>query len=433
MKKKLKQQIILLGLLLVSECSIAQITEIQYLSGRDKDHTVQWDFMCTAGHNSGKWTKIAVPSNWEFMGFGNYTYGSEKEDKDEAGLYRYNFTMAKSWANKEVFIVFDGSMTDTEVKINGQVVGPIHQGAFYRFKYNISTFLKPEGENLLEVKVNKVSSNQLVNEAERTADFWVFGGIFSHVFLEAYPKEHLERVAINAKADGTIAINAFPANLKGTGTIVAQVKTRDGKPFGSPFQASIKAGDSIVNLSSKLTNPMLWSSEFPNLYKMEVRLNKGSATVHSVTETIGFRTVELRKQDGFYVNGKKIMFKGVNRGSFWPTSGRTTSRVVSIEDVNLIKDMNMNAVRMSHYPPDDHFLEVCDSLGLLIIDELTGWQYPPYDTETGRKLVKELILKDVNHPCVVLWANGNEGGSILICCLIIPGTIFNRGLLFNPG
>ncbi len=96
MKKKLKQQIILLGLLLVSECSIAQITEVQYLSGRDKDHTVQWDFMCTAGHNSGKWTKIAVPSNWEFMGFGNYTYGSEKEDKNEAGLYRYNFTVVKS-------------------------------------------------------------------------------------------------------------------------------------------------------------------------------------------------------------------------------------------------------------------------------------------------------------------------------------------------
>ncbi len=83
--------------------------------------------MCTAGHNSGNWTKIPVPSNWEFMGFGNYTYGSEKEDKNEAGLYRYNFSVAKSWANKEVFIVFDGSMTDTEVKINGQVVGSIHQ------------------------------------------------------------------------------------------------------------------------------------------------------------------------------------------------------------------------------------------------------------------------------------------------------------------
>lgn len=110
------------------------------------------------------------------------------------------------------------------------------------------------------------------------------------------------------------------------------------------------------------------------------------------------------------MNGKKMRFKGVNRGSFWPTTGRTTSIAASILDANLIKDMNMNAVRSSHYPPDKHFLEVCDSLGLFVIDELTGWQYPPYDTETGRKLVKELIDKDVNHPCVVLWANGNEGG-----------------------
>ncbi len=125
--KKIKQQIVLLGLLLIFICSFGQRTEIQFLSGRDKDHTVQWDFMCTAGYNSGNWTKIPVPSNWEFMGFGNYTYGFEKEDSFEAGLYRYNFSVAKSWANKEVFIVFDGSMTDTEVKINGQVVGSIHQ------------------------------------------------------------------------------------------------------------------------------------------------------------------------------------------------------------------------------------------------------------------------------------------------------------------
>src|ERR1044071_5027676 len=188
----------------------AQKTEIKFLSGRDKDNTIQWDFMCTAGRNSGIWTRIAVPSNWELQGFGNYTYGGEKEDSNEAGLYRHSFTVPGSWAAKEVFIVFDGSMTDTEVKINGVSAGPKHQGAFYRFKYNISSLLKVEGENLLEVKVSKVSSNTLVNEAERTADFWVFGGIFRPVFLEAFPKEHLERIAVDAKADGLITINAFP-------------------------------------------------------------------------------------------------------------------------------------------------------------------------------------------------------------------------------
>ncbi|MEO6547881.1 MAG: glycoside hydrolase family 2 TIM barrel-domain containing protein [Ferruginibacter sp.] len=397
-------------MLSISFASQAQETKIQFLSGTDKDNTIVWDFMCTAGHNSGKWTKIAVPSNWEFQGFGNYTYGSEKEDSLEAGLYRHSFTVPKSWSDKEIFIVFDGSMTDTEVKINGRLAGAVHQGAFYRFRYNITRLLKPSGKNLLEVMVHKVSANQLVNEAERTADFWVFGGIFRPVFLEALPKEHLERVAVDAKADGSIAVNAFPVNIAGTSTIVAQLKTINGEAFGPSFKTILHAGDSMVTLQNKLANVQLWSPEFPNLYKLEVSLIKDEATIHLLKETIGFRTVELRKHDGFYVNGKKVRFKGVNRGSFWPTSGRTTSRAVSLLDANLIKDMNMNAVRMSHYSPDDHFLQICDSIGLFVIDELTGWQYPPYDTKTGKKLVKELILKDVNHPSIVLWANGNEGG-----------------------
>ena len=396
--------------LLLAHQVVAQQTEIKYLSGTGNDNTVNWEFQCTRGRNSGTWTTIPVPSNWEFQGFGNYTYGYEKEDRDEAGLYRHSFTVPAGWKNRPVFIVFDGSMTDTEVTINGQLAGPIHQGAFYRFRYDITPLLKVGQSNLLEVKVNKVSANQTVNEAERTADFWVFGGIFRPVFLEAYPAQYLQRVAVDAKADGSLTLDAFPAQLKARATVVAQVTTLDGKPFGKPLTATVQPGDSVVRLKGQFSQPALWSSEFPNRYRVTVYLKQGATLLHTQTETIGFRTVELRRHDGFYVNGQKIRFKGVNRGAFWPTSGRTTNRQISIQDVNLIKDMNMNAVRMSHYPPDKHFLEVCDSLGLFVIDELTGWQYPPYDTPVGRKLVKELILRDVNHPCVVLWANGNEGG-----------------------
>ncbi len=113
--------------------------------------------------------------------------------------------------------------------------------------------------------------------------------------------------------------------------------------------------------------------------------------------------------DGIYLNGVKVKMKGVNRHSFWPTSGRTTSKKISIDDVLLMKDMNMNAVRMSHYPPDDHFLDVCDSLGLFVMDELAGW-HAYYSTTTGKKLLKEMIDHDVNHPSIVIWSNGNEGG-----------------------
>jgi len=131
--------------------------------------------------------------------------------------------------------------------------------------------------------------------------------------------------------------------------------------------------------------------------------------VHTVSERSGFRTVEVRLQDGLYVNGVKVRLKGVNRHSFWPTSGRAPSKELSIADAQLIKDMNMNAVRMSHYPPDEHFLDVADSLGLYVIDELTGWG-DAYDTRVGSELVKEMLVRDVNHPSILLWANGNEGG-----------------------
>jgi beta-galactosidase/beta-glucuronidase len=137
-------------------------------------------------------------------------------------------------------------------------------------------------------------------------------------------------------------------------------------------------------------------------------LSDGKTILHTINEKIGFRTVEVREHDGIYINGTKIMFKGICRHSFWPESGRTTSKKISIDDVLLMKSMNMNAVRMSHYPPDKHFLDACDSLGLYVLDELGGWQ-KSYDTDIGKKLVKEMVVRDVNHPCIVLWDNGNEG------------------------
>ncbi|HSC37420.1 MAG TPA: hypothetical protein VLD19_06105, partial [Chitinophagaceae bacterium] len=192
-------------LLLANMGLYAQETQVQYLSGTGKDHTVPWQFFCTAGRHSGEWTTIPVPSNWELQGFGKYNYGLDKDSVrgKEQGLYKYEFAVPAAWKNKQVSIVFEGSMTDTEVKINGRSAGPIHQGAFYRFKYDISGLLKYGTEkNLLEVTVSKHSANESVNGAERKCDFWIFGGIFRPVYLEALPAQHITRVAIDAKANG---------------------------------------------------------------------------------------------------------------------------------------------------------------------------------------------------------------------------------------
>jgi hypothetical protein len=391
-------------------CSLkAQQTEKLYLSGTGNDNTVNWDFFCTDGANSGKWTKIPVPSNWELQGFGKYNYGFDKEVNKgkEQGLYKYSFKVPANWKSQKINIVFEGSMTDTEVKINGKSAGEIHQGSFYVFRYDISKLIKIGGDNLLEVKVSKHSANQSVNEAERKADFWVFGGIFRPVYLEALPQTHINRIQINAQGNGHLT-----AQLAYTGDadkIEVELSDKNGKRFGDKFTASIKKGIKNIELNHQFSNPSLWSSEFPNLYTANFTLIKNGKEIHQLAKKIGFRTIEVKERDGVYVNGVKMKFKGVNRHSFYPSSGRTTSKKISIADVLLMKEMNMNAVRMSHYPPDGHFLDVCDSLGLFVMDELAGW-HGTYNTPTGTKLMKEMMLNDENHPSIIFWANGNEGG-----------------------
>ena len=389
--------------------SQAQQTELQYLSGTDKDHTIQWDFFCTKGTNSGKWTKIAVPSNWELQGFGEYDYGHDKNKLDEQGLYKYDFKAEPAWKASNVFIVFEGSMTDTEVKLNGKSAGPIHQGGFYRFKYNISSLLKYGKNNVLEITVSKASANASINKAERGGDFWALGGIFRPVYLEIVPHTFIDRLAIDARADGSFSVDVFGVNLTDQHTIQVRVQKLNGEKVGETLsEKATKQGDKLV-LKSTFNKPALWNPEFPNLYQAVVSISDGKGILHSITQKFGFRTAELRPRDGFYVNDTKVIFKGVCRHSAWPETGRTLSKEISILDVGLMKEMNMNAVRMSHYPPDQHFLDVCDSLGLFVLDELTGWQ-AAYDTVAGRKLVKELVERDVNHPSIVIWDNGNEGG-----------------------
>ncbi len=401
---------ILLPLLLIISCfsAFSQGTVVKYLSGIDKDNTVQWDFFCTAGRKSGVWTKIAVPSNWELQGFGTYNYGHDNNKASEQGQYKHEF-LTENWNGKKVYIVFEGSMTDTKVMVNGKLAGPVHQGSFYRFKYDITDLLKPSGKNLLEVTVDKTSANASINRAERKSDFWVFGGIFRPVYLEIVPEVFIDRLAINAKANGAFEMDVYTQHLNGDETIEAQVQKLNGQNVGKPFMVTASNNVDHTSLKADFAQPALWSAEFPNRYQVVVSIKNKQKVLHCVTQKFGFRTVELRVNDGLYVNGSRIILKGSNRHSFWPETGRTLSHGVHLLDVNLMKEMNMNAVRMSHYPPDQDFLDVCDSVGLYVLDELTGWQ-AFYDTEVGRKLVKELVVRDVNHPAILFWDNGNEGG-----------------------
>ncbi|WP_294555148.1 glycoside hydrolase family 2 TIM barrel-domain containing protein [uncultured Bacteroides sp.] len=391
-------------------------TERQYLSGRGCDDMVEWDFFCTDGRNSGKWTKIGVPSCWELQGFGTYQYGITFYGKafpegiaDEKGMYKYEFEVPEKFRGQQVNLVFEASMTDTEVKVNGRKVGSKHQGAFYRFSYNVTDFLKYGKKNLLEVTVSKESENASVNLAERRADYWNFGGIFRPVFLEVKPAVNLRHIAIDAQMDGSFRANCY-TNISNDGMSVrTQISDSKGKKLAETT-VPVKAGGDWTSIQLNVSNPALWTAETPNLYKAQFSLlDKNGKVLHNETETFGFRTIEVRESDGLYVNGVRINVRGVNRHSFRPESGRTLSKAKNIEDVLLMKDMNMNSVRLSHYPADPEFLEACDSLGLYVMDELGGW-HGKYDTPTGVRLIEGMIERDVNHPSIIWWSNGNEKG-----------------------
>lgn len=401
---------IISGLLSTTLC--AQETQVVYLSGTGFDQTVEWDFYCTAGMNSGAWTTIEVPSCWEQQGFGHYNYGHVPFDQrlKEEGHYRYFFDVDRSWKGAHLDLVFQGVMTDARVLVNGKPAGEVHQGAFYPFSFNISRLVKYGKENKLEVFVKKFSDNSSVNQAERKADYWVFGGIFRPVRLEIRPKSHISRVAIDASMDWTFRSDLYLEGDGKGGTVAVEILDREDSVVAG-FESVIEPDSQRVRINGKVESPLLWNPEFPNLYTARFNLmDRDGAVLHSVSERIGFRTVEVRAEDGIYVNGERIKYKGVCRHTFHPDYGRTSSKAYSIEVVNLLKDMNMNAVRMSHYPPDAHFLDVCDSLGLFVLDELAGWQRPSYDSVVGRKLLGEMIARDVNHPSVVMWDNANEGG-----------------------
>ena len=391
-------------------------TERQYLSGHGCDDTVEWDFFCTDGRNSGRWTKIGVPSCWELQGFGTYQYGISFYGKafpegiaGEKGMYKYEFEVPEEFRGKQVSLVFEASMTDTEVKVNGRKAGSKHQGAFYRFSYNVTDLLKYGKKNQLEVTVSKESENASVNLAERRADYWNFGGIFRPVFLEVKPAVNLRHIAIDAQMDGSFRANCY-TNISGDGmSIRAQILDGKGKKLADTT-VPLKAGSDWTTLQLNVYAPALWTAETPNLYKAQFSLlDKEGKVLHHETETFGFRTIEVRESDGLYVNGVRINVRGVNRHSFRPESGRTLSKAKNIEDVLLMKGMNMNSVRLSHYPADPEFLEACDSLGLYVMDELGGW-HGKYDTPTGVRLIEGMIERDVNHPSIIWWSNGNEKG-----------------------
>ena len=420
----------ILSILILTACQMGIMaqsddvnTRLQYLSGTGCDDAVQWDFKCSDGRKAGEWTKIAVPSCWELQGFGTYQYGMRFYGKatpegiaDEKGYYKTEFSLPQEWAGRQIQLVFEAAFTEIRVQINGRKAGNgTYQGGFTRHTIDVSDrVFFGKKKNRLEVEVLKESTNPQVNLAERRADYWNFGGIWRPVFVISKPAQNIQRVAINAKADGHFIADVFLNRALPSCSVNVDIIDASGKKVAT--SPAFTTASDVAKVDFSVKNPKLWNAEQPNLYTAVFTLKDAQGkTIHVERQKFGFRTIEYRhtyngdKEDGVFINGQKVIFKGANRHSFRPETGRTLSKAKNIEDVLLIKSMNMNAVRLSHYPADPEFLDACDSLGLYVECEQPGWHWA-HETIVGSQIVEEMVTRDVNHPSIIFWSNGNEGG-----------------------
>lgn len=387
------------------------------------------------------WDNIAVPSNWQLQNDGKYDppyftnskYPFEPnppfvpKDYNPTGVYKKIFTVPDSWNGNQIYIHFAGVQSAMTLWINGKEVG-YHEDGMLPSEFNITRFIT-KGENEITVKVLNWSKGSYLEDQ----DYWRLSGIYRDVYLFSTPNVRMRDFTVfselvNDYRDAVLNIEVDVENINvgSNENYIVQTTLKDysgnviSTSNSSPFKIK-KGAEHKINLSSKIDNPLKWTAETPNLYKVGIELKKvDGETLQSFVINTGFRKVEI-KNGLFLVNGLPIKIKGVNRHDFDMYNGRTVTREQMIEDIVLMKQHNINAVRTSHYPNNAEFYTLCDEYGLYVMDEANVeshglWERGYYvgEKEEWKKMIVErnvnMVLRDKNHPSILFWSMGNESG-----------------------
>ena len=388
------------------------------------------------------WGKIVVPGNWQTQGYGtpiyiniNYPFVRNRpsvtseppkdwtayENRNPVGSYVTFFDVPKESLDKNLILHFGGVHSAMYVWVNGKFVG-YSQNSMSPAEFDVSKYLRA-GQNKLAVEVYRWSDGSYLEDQ----DMWRLSGIFREVQLWARPLVHITDYQVTAepnadfsKANVKAAIslcNRFKKTKKG----LQAVFLIDGhEVIGKLFK--LAAGDTtIISLSYLLNNPRLWSAEKPELYPFSVELREADGTViEHFDYHLGVKKVEV-VGEVFKINGKNVKLRGVNRHDHHPKTGRYVDDATYEQDIRLMKQDNINFLRTSHYPDREYLYELCDRWGIYVMDEANhethGYGYA--NQEMGEDLAwqkahvdraESLVKRDFNHPCVILWSLGNEGG-----------------------
>lgn len=391
-------------------------------------------------YSTQNWHDIKVPSNWEIEGYGipiytntQYPFARRKPNPPDipdgynpVGSYKRTFDVPKGWDGKELFIHFGAVKSAFYIWINGKKVG-YSQGSKLPAEFNVTDFVKP-GKNSVALEVYRWSDGSYLE----CQDFWRISGIERDVYLYARPKVYLNDFfvkagLINSYTDGTFDLDVSLNNVhtkSQKGSVAIEIK-KDGEPvYKANKNYEIVAGK-YTDLKFKTSIPKVlsWSAEIPELYRLNIIVkNKKGKVLEAISKKIGFRTSEV-KNGRYLLNGKAILFKGVDRHEHDPITGHVISREDMLRDMQIFKEYNINAVRTSHYPNDPYWYELCDQYGIYVIDEANieshGMGYRldrtlgnnPDWLKAHMDRAKRMIERDKNHPSIVIWSLGNEAGN----------------------
>jgi len=390
-------------------------------------------------YDVSSWNEIPVPAQWQLHDFGIPHYMSAggvkgmgvrnppdiDPDYNEVGSYRTEFELPGSWNGKQIFLHFAGVKTAFYLWLNGEKVG-YSQDSMCPAEFNITRYIKP-GKNILAVQVFRYSDGAYLEDQ----DMWYMSGIFREVYIYAIPNVHIRDFYAYCEYDSSYQDAIFNLEVKifNCGVepvinhrILANLLDAEGNQTATieAMCPQIEAREEIVlKLRAEVKIPQKWSAEIPNLYNLQIILYDPHENQLMATQVpFGFRAVEI-KGNRILINGQNIIFRGINRHETHPVVGQSISKTQMEEDVILLKQYNINAVRTSHYPNHPYFLELCDRYGLYVMDEanlethstasIIPGDNPDWTDAVVDRMVR-MVERDKNHPSIICWSLGNESG-----------------------
>ena len=384
------------------------------------------------------WDEINVPSVWQTQGYSvPYYYASTfpkafsrskgkipsiDHDMQEIGFYRKSFTLNENFNGREIFLHFGAAKSALEIYVNGEFVG-YSQGSMTPHEFNVTKVLKP-GENVITAKLYRYSDGSYLEDQ----DMWWLCGIYREVYLFAEPKLCLRDFYFktdfdDSYTDSNVTLNMYINNynnIRGKMTASAKlIDSNNGEILLGTKETELSGGNEAVTFTESVKAPEKWSAETPNLYTLVMTIELDGKIIYVKTYKVGFKKVEI-KGEKIYYNGMPLMIKGVNRHDFDCDNGWAVPREIYTQDLDIMKQNNINSIRTSHYPDDPYFYDMCNKYGFYVMDECEVETHGvrrkgvpgsnPVWTGAVVDRMQRMVLRDRNNPCVFMWSLGNEAG-----------------------